>query len=84
MSNQEKTADTITLLSLKQVCDAIGFSSWTVEGWVREGKFPRPLVAGPGSPRRWKFIDIESWIAKRARARVPKASPRGKLRRGAL
>lgn len=83
MPNQEqKSTASITLLSLRQVCDAIGFSQWTVDSWTRAGKFPRPLVAAPGSPRRWRLVDIENWIEARRRARNTKPTPRGRLRRG--
>jgi predicted DNA-binding transcriptional regulator AlpA len=83
MPNQEqKSTASITLLSLHQVSEAIGFSSWTIDSWTRAGKFPRPLVAGAGSPRRWRLVDIENWIEARRRARAVKPAPRGKLRRG--
>jgi predicted DNA-binding transcriptional regulator AlpA len=73
---------TIRLLSLREVCHAVGFSSWTVNDWTRAGKFPRPLVAAPGSPRRWRLSDIESWIEARRRARNTKPAARGRLNRG--
>lgn len=79
---KEYRVDSIRLLSLGEVSHAIGFSSWTIDAWTRASKFPRPLVASPGSPRRWRLRDVEAWIEARRRARNTTPKPRGGLKRG--
>lgn len=79
---KEYRVDSIRLLSMSEVSHAIGFSTWTIESWTRAGKFPKPIVAMPGSARRWRLRDVENWIEARRRARNVKPAPRGRLRRG--
>jgi predicted DNA-binding transcriptional regulator AlpA len=89
MSHQEKTADTtkepdevseIALVSARTLAKEIEFSVETINDWVRRGIFPKPIVAMPGSPRRWRLRDVEAWIEKRKRARNTKPAARGRLR----
>jgi predicted DNA-binding transcriptional regulator AlpA len=83
MATQESDELDITLISLRTLAKQIDYAEETIDDWVRRGRFPKPIVAMPGSPRRWRVRDIQAWIEQRKRARHTKPAPRGKLRRGA-
>jgi predicted DNA-binding transcriptional regulator AlpA len=72
--------ESIRSIRLRDVARLIGFAPDTVDSWVRQGKFPRPFVASPGSPKLFRVRDVEVWIEKRTRARDTKPTRRGKLR----
>ena len=72
--------DTITLLSAKQVADAVGRSVETLNEWCRKGTFPRPMQSVPGGPKQWRLSTVKAWIEKRQRARYL-APLAGRIRR---
>jgi predicted DNA-binding transcriptional regulator AlpA len=76
--------DRITLVRLREVARALGRSTETIRDWVREGRFPRPLVARPGAPLQWRIGVVEAWIERQSRSRHLKPKPRGKLRQGGV
>lgn len=49
------------LLTLAEVSTAVGYSTKTVQRWVRDGVFPPPLkIAGGGF--RWSNVAIGAWL----------------------
>lgn len=50
------------LLGLKQVAVMVGRSTSTVSRWLRENRFPQPVVLPKGLPA-WRDEDVEDWIA---------------------
>ena len=57
----------VYLMSLKQVCAAIGFKKTTVYKWINEGTFPPPVRIG--SRVRWPSNEIEAWIREHISSR---------------
>jgi predicted DNA-binding transcriptional regulator AlpA len=80
LTSPDDPLNRITLIRLRELARCIGRSPETVRHWVRQGRFPRPMVARPGSPLQWRPRDIENWIVARRRARGTKPKPRGKLK----
>jgi predicted DNA-binding transcriptional regulator AlpA len=72
--------DDVRLLDLHAVADLVGRSPCTVEQWIREGNFPRPLQMTPGTKRQWTTGTIRDHITKRARSHYVKKTPRGLLK----
>jgi prophage regulatory protein len=54
-------------LRLPQVLDRVPVSRSTLWGWVRQGRFPRPIILGPNATA-WRATDVDRWIADRAAA----------------
>jgi predicted DNA-binding transcriptional regulator AlpA len=44
-------------------------STYTLDRWVKQGKFPKPIFLTDGSPAEWRVRDVEAWLAKRSVAR---------------
>lgn len=61
--------DTITLLRKTALAAKLGCSIYTIDTWVRQGTFPKPIYTSPGAPARWRMRDIEAWLQKRSVAR---------------
>jgi len=78
MSSDDDLKD-LRLLDLPAVADRLGRSPTTIEQWVREGCFPRPIQMQPGTKRQWPVGVIRAQIAKRARSSYVKKAPRGML-----
>ena len=71
----------VRLLRKAQVCDLLGVSSWTIDHWIQQGRFPKPIFITPGSPARFRLIEVQRFIDASARKRR-KPIRRGKLRQG--
>jgi prophage regulatory protein len=54
------------LLDLREVSKLLGISPRAIWGWADAGTFPPPLELG--RLRRWRRVDIESWLARQAAA----------------
>lgn len=54
------------LLTRTEVCQRVNLSYVWVWQLAREGKFPRPILIAPRSPR-WHEAELDQWIADRAR-----------------
>lgn len=63
--NQE--VRTTTLVDIDRVAAALDVSRPTIWRWLHDEKqdFPRPIKIGENSTR-WRWVDIENWIATRA------------------
>jgi predicted DNA-binding transcriptional regulator AlpA len=70
----------ISVLRKVDVAAHLGVSTWTIDRWVKESRFPSPIYLQPGSPATWRLRDIEAFLDKARRARRPKRSPRGMIR----
>lgn len=79
--DQDKLDD-IRLIDAHAVAYLIGRSLWTIDHWIRIGKFPRPIQARPGAKRQWKFATVRAWVEKRSHAKYRPPAPRGLLKRG--
>lgn len=55
------------LLRTNEVCSRLGIARATLENWVRSGRFPHPVVIGPGV-RAWRQDVLKRWLAERERA----------------
>jgi predicted DNA-binding transcriptional regulator AlpA len=51
----------VSLLDKKAVCDQLRISSRCLEGWVAQGRFPRPVRVGRFN--YWDSVAVERWIA---------------------
>jgi predicted DNA-binding transcriptional regulator AlpA len=70
----------IGLVRKIEVCSLLSISTWTLERWVAQGKFPPPIQLQVGSPVVWRVKDIEGYLDRCRRARRPKRKPRGMFR----
>lgn len=52
------------MLRTDAVMALCGLSRSTLELWVQQGRFPKPVKLGP-KIRAWCYADIESWLASR-------------------
>jgi predicted DNA-binding transcriptional regulator AlpA len=77
---QKADPDRLRLLRRTDVCEMLGISSWTLGRWIRRSIFPKPLYITNDSPARWRSIDIENWLAKKAHSRRVRPEPRGSLK----
>lgn len=55
-----------TFLRLPQVLARVPVSKSTLWGWVRAGKFPKPIKLGPMTTV-WRESDVSAWTAAAAR-----------------
>jgi predicted DNA-binding transcriptional regulator AlpA len=69
-----------TLLRKSEVARHLNVSFWTIDRWVRNGQFLRPIRLTPNSPDCWRIRDIEAFIDKRKSARKVRRKPRGRLK----
>lgn len=70
--------DRVRLVRKSEVLELLGISGWTLDQWLREGRFPRPLYTSDGAPARWRLAEIERWLDTRQGKR------RRPIRRGRL
>jgi predicted DNA-binding transcriptional regulator AlpA len=58
-------------LKKAELCRWLGVAPNTIETWVRDGQFPKPVVLGdpkaPGSAVRWRKWEVEQWVDGRPR-----------------
>lgn len=47
-------------LRMKEVCERVGASKTTINGWIREGRFPKPCKLADISV--WHSEDVTNWI----------------------
>ncbi len=52
------------MLRTDAVLALCGLSRSTLELWIRQGRFPKPVKLGPKA-RAWRYSDIEGWLASR-------------------
>jgi len=55
------------LLRLPQVLAVVPVGRSTLWGWVRAGKFPKPVKLGPMTSA-WRASDVAEWLAKAGEA----------------
>ena len=79
MSKRIKIED-LALARKAQVARVLKVGTWTIDRWIKNGQFPRPLYLTPGSPARWRLTDIDAWLETRKRARGRKPILRGIIR----
>lgn len=60
------------LLTLKQVCERLGVSRWTLEDLRNSGIFPSPVYLPPKTRKsiRWIESEVNEFIAKLAAERT--------------
>ena len=61
----------------------LGVTTWTIDRWLREGSFPKPVYLRKGGQPKWRMEDLRAFIEKRRRSRAPKSEPRGAASRTA-
>ena len=54
-------SEAVTLISLNNLCSAVGLHRTTIYRKVRAGRFPRPVRLG-ARRRAWRVTDVEQWI----------------------
>jgi len=55
-------ASAATLMSIRDVTAATGISAATISAWVKDGKFPAPIIGGGrGSNLRWRLADVKAF-----------------------
>lgn len=71
---QSPFSDGERMLKKTEVCRWLGVAPNTIEMWVRDGQFPKPLVMGdptrPGSAVRWRKWEVEQWVDGRPREKT--------------
>jgi prophage regulatory protein len=70
----------IKLIWEPELCEQLGRSRYTLQRWVREGRFPPPIKVNQQN-LAWRVRDVEAWLDKLARSRK-KRTPRGALMQG--
>lgn len=66
-------ADAPALMRLKDVMRVSGLSRATLYRQVQAGTFPQPVKIG-GRASAWVRHEVEGWITRRMRERVPRKS----------
>jgi predicted DNA-binding transcriptional regulator AlpA len=79
MDKQTQT-DAPLVLRKSVVAQRLGTTIWTLDRWVKAGKFPPPLFMQDGTPAVWRLRDIEAFLDKRRRSRRVRPEPRGSLK----
>jgi predicted DNA-binding transcriptional regulator AlpA len=54
------------LIDRPTVCALLGISAETLRLWIKDGKFPRPVIIG--DIHRWRARDYNKWVADQMRA----------------
>ncbi len=58
-------------LKKAELCRWLGVAPNTIELWVRDGQFPKPIVMGDpkrsGSAVRWRKWEVDQWVNGRPR-----------------
>jgi predicted DNA-binding transcriptional regulator AlpA len=76
--NEKLTVSSIAILRRSQVCEALGVSTWTLDRWIRNHQFPRPIFLTPDSNVGvWPLRVVEAFLEQRRRARRVKPKARG-------
>ena len=57
---------TTPLMRIDEVARLVAVHPRTVQRWVRDGEFPRPIKL-PGGQVRWQREAVDRWLAQRAR-----------------
>lgn len=60
------TSPSNNLLRIGEVCKWLNVSKSTIYKWVKEERFPQPLILGEHASR-WQESDIEAWLNDRPR-----------------
>ena len=77
MSDSVIPTSPIKLIWQPELCEQLNRSRYTIERWVRQGTFPKPIkIHSQGNA--WRVVDIELWLDRLSRSR------RKPKRRGAL
>jgi predicted DNA-binding transcriptional regulator AlpA len=71
----------IALLRKNALADTLGVSTWTIDRWVKQRKFPKPIRLTDRSPAMWRVRDVEAWLMKRQVARIKPPPYQGAVRR---
>jgi predicted DNA-binding transcriptional regulator AlpA len=80
VSETNRLTTSITLIWERELCEQLGRSKYSIDRWVKSGRFPPPLnVTQQG--RAWRVRDVEAFLDKIARTRK-KPKRRGSLMRG--
>jgi excisionase family DNA binding protein len=69
---------TDSLLTVRQVADALGFSTETILRWNRRGEFEGVVIRLPGGRLRFREDRLDAWIEERAT--TERGSERGGLK----
>lgn len=59
-----RPADPLECLRLHEVARLLHVSRFTIRGWVRRGKFPKPIPASE-AVRLWRRSTVEAWLQER-------------------
>jgi len=54
------------LLRIREVSEWLGVSKTTVYKWVKEGRFPEPVILADHASR-WVEAEVVAWLASRPR-----------------
>jgi predicted DNA-binding transcriptional regulator AlpA len=66
--NEHSDLQTVRLPELARLLNTSPFS---IERWVKQGRFPKPFTVVPGGPRLWVVRDVLGVFEKRKRSRKP-------------
>jgi predicted DNA-binding transcriptional regulator AlpA len=55
----EREVTSITLIWERELCEQLGRSKWSIDRWIKSGRFPPPLAVTQQS-RAWRVRDIEA------------------------
>ncbi|AEX67265.1 DNA-binding protein [Corynebacterium diphtheriae] len=71
MEGKMANANTLELLSIKEVADRLSVSERTLRNWRQAGghalmNLKAIRVGGPGGPLRWRSEDVDGFIASLA------------------
>ena len=61
-------SNTNQLLRIKEVSDFTSIAKSTINLWVTQGKFPRPIVLSP-TIKVWRMQQLLDWIESQATAK---------------
>jgi predicted DNA-binding transcriptional regulator AlpA len=76
------TTSGLTLVRKAELARQLGCSTWTLDRWCKQGKFPRPIYVTDNSPATWRVRDIELWLQQRQVKRRKRPTVRGRLKQG--
>lgn len=63
---RHSVSEAVTLISLNNLCSAVGLHRTTIYRKVRAGRFPRPVRLG-ARRKAWRVTDVENWIVANQR-----------------
>jgi prophage regulatory protein len=67
IKNKSAAADTITTIRLKELAAALNVAPYTVQRWVKDGKFPPPIKLAQGVSA-WRVSTVDAWLREREQA----------------